>query len=123
MDSINSNNNPEDTGKDKYLKLDEQLYKNDNSILQNLKLNEQLYKNDNSKLQNLKLSREDILKFLSSSEHNKNIKKTESNHSDSNKVEIGECTYIFQKKQKYDMAEFQNIPTQNIVDMMDYEAQ
>ena len=69
-------------------------------------------------LKKLKLNRDDILKILSTPKNKESNKK--SNDEDSYKVDIGNCTYIFQKKQKYDTTKFQNIHTENIVDMMDY---
>ena len=68
-----------------------------------------------------------LLKYLSSPEYfkiNENYKNIESNTNNTNsrEVKIGNCTYIYTNKQEKNMNTPQNIPTQNMEDMMDYEA-
>jgi hypothetical protein len=65
-----------------------------------------------------------IFNLLGNDEYKKSIDKMkkEMESNDTYNVNFGGCTYIFQKKQKYDIEEFENIPTQNIIDMMDYDA-
>jgi hypothetical protein len=76
-------------------------------------------------MSNRKIDWESIFALLNNPEYietiNKMDKEIKTTDTNSYKVDIGDCIYIHQKEEKYDIKEFQNIPTENIEDMMDYE--